>query len=91
MHVLKKKGEKSMCAYLNRRIDTFRSVATDKIYVDKSGLIKVLNGMINTPRCRICNSRPRRFGKTFTANMLESYYGKSFDSKDLFNNLENSI
>ncbi len=77
-----------MGQYVNRISDEFQKTVNDTIYVDKSGLIGILNSMINTPRCRICNSRPRRFGKTFTAGMLEAYYGKSFDSADLFSRLE---
>ena len=32
----------------------------------------------------MCNSRPRRFGKTITANMLTAYYSCGCDSKELF-------
>ena len=32
----------------------------------------------------ICISRPRRFGKTITGNMLCAYYSKGCDSRDLF-------
>ena len=37
-----------------------------------------------TSRKFICNSRPRRFGKSFTANMLAAYYSKGCDSHELF-------
>ncbi len=36
----------------------------------------------------VCNSRPRRFGKSITANMLAVYYSKGCDSEEIFSNLE---
>ena len=36
----------------------------------------------------ICNSRPRRFGKSITANMLTAYYSKGCDSEAMFSGLE---
>ena len=35
----------------------------------------------------ICNSRPRRFGKSFAANMLAAYYSKGCDSRKMFSGL----
>ncbi|MCD7708253.1 MAG: AAA family ATPase [Clostridiales bacterium] len=35
-----------------------------------------------------CFSRPRRFGKSFAANMLCAYYSKGFDSQEMFEGLE---
>lgn len=42
---------------------------------------------MNTLQGYVCNSRPRRFGKSITANMLTAYYSKGCDSQDLFANL----
>ena len=36
----------------------------------------------------ICNSRPRRFGKSIAANMLTAYYSKGCDSKEMFSGLQ---
>ena len=36
----------------------------------------------------ICNSRPRRFGKSITANILTAYYSKGRDSEAMFADLE---
>ena len=36
----------------------------------------------------ICNSRPRRFGKSITANMLTAYYSRGCDSEAMFADLE---
>lgn len=57
-------------------------------YVDKSGLISLINATINTPEHLTCISRPRRFGKSFAAKMLCAYFDKTCDSSDLFDDLE---
>ena len=44
--------------------------------------------VMNTLQGYICNSRPRRFGKSITANMLTAYYSKGCDSQDLFAGLK---
>ena len=36
----------------------------------------------------ICNSRPRRFGKSYAANMLAAYYSKGAESEKMFSDLE---
>ena len=57
-------------------------------YIDKTGLIDLLNKRIDTTGNLICISRPRRFGKSFAAQMLCAYYDKSCDSHDIFSDLE---
>ena len=57
------------------------------IYIDKSGLIELINQSIETPRRLTCISRPRRFGKSFAAQMLCAYYDRSCDSSGLFGDL----
>ena len=57
-------------------------------YVDKSGLIQLVNERLDTPDNLICVSRPRRFGKSFAAKMLCAYYDASCDSHNLFDDLE---
>ena len=66
-----------MGAYVNSGNLSFQDVRESKIYVDKTGLLEYTNEMLNTEQCYICNSRPRRFGKTITAEMLAAYYGKA--------------
>ena len=46
------------------------------------------NKVINTKQAFICNSRPRRFGKSVTADMLTAYYSKGCDSADIFADYE---
>lgn len=76
-----------MGTYLNPGNSGFAGIRND-VYVDKSGLISLINQTIDTPRCLTCVSRPRRFGKSFAAKMLCAYYDKTCDSSALFDDLE---
>ena len=72
-----------MGIYLNPGNSGFSLVLNDE-YIDKTGLIGLVNETINTPRRLSCISRPRRFGKSFAAQMLCAYYDCSCDSHELF-------
>lgn len=74
--------------YLNPGNAAFRISRHDDIYVDKSGLIRFINGRIDKRKRFICVSRPRRFGKSMAAEMLSAYYDRSCDSSELFHGLE---
>lgn len=76
-----------MGTYLNPGNSGFSAIRND-VYVDKSGLISLINQTIDTPRCLTCISRPRRFGKSFAAKMLCAYYDKTCDSSALFDDLD---
>ena len=76
-----------MGTYLNPGNSGFAGIRND-IYIDKSGLISLVNETIETPRRLTCVSRPRRFGKSFAAQMLCAYYDKCCDSAGLFDDLE---
>lgn len=54
-------------------------------YVDKSSLISEL---INSMSIVTLFTRPRRFGKTLTMSMLESFFNIEKNSKNLFDGLE---
>ncbi len=77
-----------MGQFVNPDNTAFKGALKDKIYVDKSGLINFTNEILETPSAFICNSRPRRFGKSMTANMLSAYYSKGADSSGLFSSLK---
>jgi len=62
--------------------------ARNSEYVDKSGLISVVNATLNTERRFTCVTRSRRFGKSMAAKMLNAYYDQSCDSRNLFEDLE---
>lgn len=70
-----------MGIYLNPGNEEFQKALNSKIYVDKTMLISEMNQNLNTEHQNICVSRPRRFGKSMTANMLVAYYSKGCDSK----------
>jgi hypothetical protein len=73
-----------MGTYLNPSNEMFGRALRSEIYIDKSELIAYTNTKINTEQEYICVSRPRRFGKSITANMLSAYYGREYDSKEMF-------
>lgn len=70
--------------YLNPGNKSFWESIRSKIYVDKTGLIACTNGLINTKEKFVCVSRPRRFGKSMTLEMLAAYYSCGCDSAHLF-------
>lgn len=72
-----------MGIYINPGNSGFALVLNDE-YIDKTGLIGLINETINTPRMLTCISRPRRFGKSYAAQMLCAYYDCSCDSHELF-------
>ncbi len=76
-----------MGIYLNPGNQGFREAVRSKIYVDKTELIACTNEMINTDEKFVCVSRPRRFGKSMTLNMLAAYYSRGCDSAALFKGL----
>ncbi len=73
-----------MGIYLNPDNIDFQIALNSKIYVDKSEMIKHINAQIYTEQRFICVSRPRRFGKSMTANMLVAYYSRGCNSKEMF-------
>ena len=72
-----------MGKYLNVGNAGFAAVRKD-VYVDKTEMLDRINGTLGTKSKLTCVSRPRRFGKSFAAQMLCAYYDKSCDSRGLF-------
>ena len=77
----------TMGTYIDRGNVDFAQ-ARNSTYVDKSGLIAVINETLFTEQRRSCVTRSRRFGKSMAANMLCAYYDRSCDSRALFADLE---
>ncbi len=69
--------------YVNPGNAGFKRILNSE-YVDKTGLIELINDRICSPEGLVCISRPRRFGKSFAAQMLCAYYDLSCDSRALF-------
>ena len=77
-----------MGRFVNPDNSAFQVALNSKIYVDKTGLIEYTNSVLDTTDAYICNSRPRRFGKSYAANMLAAYYSKGADSEKMFSGLQ---
>ncbi len=73
--------------YVNPGNGGFAGILADE-YVDKTGLISLVNAVLGTPRKLVCSTRPRRFGKTFAAESLVAYYTCGADSRELFEGLD---
>ena len=76
-----------MGTYLNPGNKGFQEILQSE-YVDKTGLIALVNKSVGTMEKLICISRPRRFGKSYAAKMLCAYYDCSCDSHALFDDKE---
>lgn len=76
-----------MGTYLNPGNKGFREILQSE-YVDKTGLLALINKAVGTMGKLTCISRPRRFGKSYAAKMLCAYYDCSCDSHALFDDKE---
>jgi len=76
-----------MGTYLNPGNKGFQKILQSE-YVDKTGLISIINNTIGTAEMLTCISRPRRFGKSYAAKMLCAYYDCYCDSRGLFEDKE---
>lgn len=77
-----------MGRFLNPNNSAFQTALNSEIYVDKTGLLEYTNKVINSKQAFICNSRPRRFGKSITADMLTAYYSCGCNSEIMFKDLK---
>lgn len=80
------KKDDLMGMYINVGNAGFQS-ARNGDYVDKSGLIGIVNATLFSERRFSCVTRSRRFGKSMAAKMLCAYYDRSCDSRALFADL----
>ena len=76
-----------MGTYINLGNEAFEASRNSE-YIDKSGLIAIVNKSLFTRSRFSCVSRCRRFGKSMAAEMLCAYYDHSVDSRHLFADLE---
>ena len=74
--------------FFNSGNEGVSSVISSQLYVDKTGLIDYVNQVLGTEQRMLCVSRPRRFGKSMTAQMIAAYYDRGCDSRGLFQNLK---
>ena len=76
-----------MGQYIDKGSQGFESVLNSQ-FVDKTGVIHLLNESIDTEARFVCVSRPRRFGKSVNANMIYSYYDRKSNGAKLFAGFE---
>lgn len=70
--------------YFNPDNGSFSKAIKSQIYIDKTGLLNELNKVIGTENNCIAVSHARRFGKSQAAGMIDAYYSRGSDSKELF-------
>ena len=75
-----------MGVYFNPNNESFTQAKNSMIYVDKTGLLEVLNRRLSTEDKCIAVSHARRFGKSHAAGMIDAYYSCGCNSLKLFEN-----
>lgn len=73
--------------FLNIGNQKYAEFTKTKYFIDKTELLNVLLEK-DADEKFICCSRPRRFGKSVTVNMLTAYFSKGADSRSLFEALK---
>ncbi len=77
-----------MGRYFNPVNTNFKQALNSLIYVDKTGLVGLVNSFLNTKQKFMAVSRARRFGKSMATELLAAYYSKGCDSRELFKGLK---
>ncbi len=77
-----------MGQYFNPGNISFQSALNSQIYVDKSGIIGFTNSVLKTEQRFMAVSRARRFGKSMALGLMDAYYSKGCDSRELFKGLK---
>lgn len=79
-----------MGIYLNSEsaYTLYKSETQKPYFVDKSQMIEELFPLIEEGANHICITRPRRFGKTVTANMISAFFSKAREASDIFDRLK---
>lgn len=65
----------------------YEKMARNPYFVDKTRVLEEIMALAGDYHEYICITRPRRFGKTVTANMLAAFLSRGFDGKKLFGSL----
>lgn len=87
LSIIRREGER-MGMFVNPNAAAFQCAVNSEVYIDKTGLLEYTNKVLGTNARFICNSRPRRFGKSVTVDMLNAYYSKGCDTEKMFSGLE---
>ena len=70
--------------YFNPQSESFKVAINSPVYVDKTLLLEALNMVLRTEGRCVSLSHARRFGKSQAAGMIDAYYNKAMDSRELF-------
>lgn len=87
--ILTKSGEKRG-TYLNSPVayDLHENESKKTYFADKISILEELFPLVEEGNHYICITRPRRFGKTVTANLIASFFSKGCDASDVFDRLK---
>ena len=79
-----------MGVYLNSKkgYTLYASEVQQPYFVDKSKMLQELFPLVSSGNKHICITRPRRFGKTVMANMIDAFFSAACDSSELFRHLQ---
>ncbi len=66
----------------------FLSLAQSNFFVDKSLILTEISNRIDRDGRYLCVTRPRRFGKSHIAYLIESYFSNEVDTKLIFDKLK---
>lgn len=79
-----------MGVYLNSKTayTLYRNETKKPFFIDKSLLLAELFPLVREGNNHICITRPRRFGKTVTANMIASFSSKACKTEQTFQKLQ---
>ena len=77
-----------MGTYLNPGKEAYQTALNSEIFVDKTGMLRKLNNLVNTNQKYVSVSRPRRFGKSMAADMICAYYDREAGSRAMFSALK---
>ena len=62
----------------------YKSETVKPYFIDKTSMLEQLFPLVNEGNNYICITRPRRFGKTVTANMIAAFFSKAKNAEDIF-------
>ena len=77
-----------MGIYFNPSGRSYHQAVNSRIYIDKTPMIEILNTRLFTEEKCISVSHARRFGKSQAARMIDEYYSRGCDSRELFSKLK---
>lgn len=66
----------------------YKNESKKTYFVDKTSILEELFPLVEEGNHYICITRPRRFGKTVTANLIASFFSKGCDASDVFDRLK---